>query len=83
MYYLGQILSVLGAICVLSAYWGLTSGRYNRHSVRYHRLNLLAGFFFIASCSIIFILGGLLLNIFWSAIAVRALLKESKGDKNV
>jgi len=77
-----ELLQVAGAVIILVAYWAMESGRIGPHSAVYLWLNI-AGSVLLGAIAIIGQLWGfLLLEIAWTGISIRSLLKPGPaGDQ--
>ncbi len=74
-----EILQIVGALIILIAYWAMESGRIGPHSRTYLWLNI-AGSALLGALAIAEQLWGfLLLEVAWTGISVRALIRTMSG----
>lgn len=70
---LTQLLGILGAICLLSGYAMVSSGKLASHAPRFHLLNLAGAVGLIANSAWQDAMGPLFLNLVWCGIAMKSL----------
>lgn len=74
-----QVLGFLGMICIVLAYYKVTSPKgWSADSIKFNVVNLVGAVLLIISLCFHFNLGSFLIEIFWIAIAVRALYTHFK-----
>ena len=75
-----QALGYLGMICIVLAYYKVTSPKgWSADSVKFNVVNLVGAVLLIISLCFHFNLGSFLIEIFWIIIAVRALYRRFKN----
>lgn len=75
-----QVLGFLGMICIVLAYYKVTSPKgWSADSVKFNVVNLVGAVLLIISLFFHFNLGSFLIEIFWIIIAVRALYRRFKN----
>ncbi len=69
----------VGMACLLIAYYLVSTGRLSPQTVLYQGLNLVAGIILAVYAAILGAWVSMALNIFWAAIALRALITILQG----
>lgn len=74
-----QVLGFLGMICIVLAYYKVTSPKgWSADSIKFNVVNLVGAVLLIISLCFHFNLGSFMIEIFWIIIAVRALCRQFK-----
>ncbi len=76
-----QFLGLIGMMCVVYAYHKTSTKSWDAASVRSNSVNLIGAVLLIISLCFHFNLGSFVIEIFWIAIAGRALYKRYKERK--
>lgn len=74
-----HILGFAGMIAVVSAYYGLVNGRWEKDAYDFNGLNLFGGITLLISLLYHFNLGSFVIEIFWIAIALQGIFKKYKN----
>ncbi len=69
-----QVVSVVGALCVLGAFMAIQSQRVDAENRVYLFLNLVGSIALGAAAVVMFNLGVILLNVVWALVSARALV---------
>ena len=74
-----QVLGFLGMVCIVLAYYKVTSPKgWSADSIKFNVVNLVGAVLLIISLCFHFNLGSFMIEIFWIIIAVRALYRHFK-----
>lgn len=74
-----HLLGFAGMIGVVSAYYGLVNGHWEKDSYDFNGLNLFGGITLLISLLYHFNLGSFIIEIFWICIALQGILKKHKS----
>lgn len=74
-----ELMQVVGALIILVAYWAMESGRIGPHSLPYLWLNISGSVLLGVLAVMEQLWGFLLLEIAWTGISIRALLKPGRA----
>ncbi len=69
-----QVLSPLGALCVLAGCVAIQTQRVDAENIRYQALNLIGSVALAIAAVVMFNLGVIVLNVAWALVSLRALL---------
>ena len=72
--YLGQILSLFGAACILWGFVGINNGWFSAETKKYHWINLAGAVMLVTSAGMDLNWGFIILNAVWCFISGRKLL---------
>lgn len=73
-----QVVGLVGAACIVLAYWRITTGYWCMTSSRYYLTNLAGALLLVCSLLINFNLGSMVIEGFWVSISIHGLLKNRK-----
>ncbi len=69
-----QVISLIGAVCVLGGYVAIQTQRVGADNPRYQALNLVGSIALAIAAVVMFNLGFILLNVVWALVSLRALV---------
>jgi NADH:ubiquinone oxidoreductase subunit 6 (subunit J) len=74
-----QVLSLVGALCVLGAYVAIQTHRVDAENVRYQALNLVGSIALAVAAVVMFNLGVIVLNVAWAFVSLRTLIGHRRS----
>jgi hypothetical protein len=78
--FIGHIISMVGASCIVFAYFAIERNWLNSKSLKFYLINLIGSILLLISLYISFNLGSVIINIFWAIISISGIINDYKNQ---